>query len=117
LDDDQPGTFSVRYKWGIDPPALARDAAVELANQLYLQCSNQECKLPTGVTQVTREGIVIERGLLANWADPKKATGLVSTDLFLQAYAGGQRSGRRGAVWSPDRQRFARSVGTPQNGS
>jgi hypothetical protein len=114
LDDDQPGTFSVSYSWGVDPPELGRAAAVEIAEQLWLACGGSNlCKLPAGAVRVERQGIVVERGLLANWADPSKAVGLVSTDLFLQAYCRGQRSARRGAVWSPDVQGFARRLGTP----
>jgi len=112
LDDDQPGTFSIQYQWGIDPPQLGRAAATEIANQLWLACNGKDCLLPAGATRVVRQGIEVDRGLVQNWADPTKATGLVSTDLFLQAYAGGQRRGRQGAVFSPDLQTFARAVGT-----
>lgn len=115
LDSDQPGTFAISYKWGSQPPSLARRAAVELAEQLFLSCpgmANIGCVLPAGVTKVVRQEITIERGLLANWLDVTRGTGLVSTDLFLQAYAGGQRRGRRSMIWSPDVQQFARRVGT-----
>lgn len=111
LDDDQPGTFSVQYKWGVEPPQLARSAAIEIANQLFLACGGDVCVLPAGVTKVTRQGIEVERGLLANWFDPKKPTGLVNTDLFLKAY-NPNRNRRRSAVWSPDVQQYARKVGT-----
>jgi hypothetical protein len=112
LDPTQPGTFEVAYRWGVDPPELGRMAALELANQLWLTCNAQECILPVGAVTVERQGITIERGLFANWADPKKPTGLVSLDLFLQAYCQGARRGRRSMVWSPDVQEFARAVGT-----
>lgn len=111
LDDDQPGTFAVQYRWGTDVPQLGRDAAVEIANQLYLACGGQDCVLPAGVVRAVRQGIEIDRGLLANWLDPKKETGLVNLDVFLQAYCGGQRRGRKSALWSPDLQQFARRVG------
>lgn len=113
LDADQPGTFQITYKWGADPPQIGRDAAVELANQLYLACGDgQTCSIPAGVTKIVRQGITIERGMLANWLNPQESTGLVATDLFLQAYCGGERRGRRSAVWSPDQQQMARKVGT-----
>jgi hypothetical protein len=112
LDPDQPGTFEITYQWGTDPPQLGRDAAVEIANQLFLACGGRDCVLPVGVTKVSRQGIEIERGLLANWMDTTKGVGLVNTDLFLAAYNNGQRGGRRGAVWSPDLQSKARRVGT-----
>lgn len=112
LEDTEPGTFSIKYKWGEDVPQLGRDAAAELANQLFLSTYGGICQLPTGVTRVVRTGIEIERGLLATWMDPKTGTGLVHLDLFLQAYClGSKRAGRKSAIWSPDLQQFARRVG------
>jgi hypothetical protein len=112
LDADQCATFQVTYLWGTDVPQLGRQAAIEVANQLYLACGGQQCQLPVGVQKVTRQGIEIERGLLANWMDPTKPTGLINLDTFLAAYWYGGRSGRRSAIWSPDLQEFARRVGT-----
>lgn len=111
LDDDQPGTFSVSYLHGVDPPQLGRDAASELGVQLYLASRGQKCSLPAGATKVVRQGVQVERGLLANWFDPKKPTGLVTLDAFLAGYWR-KRAGRRAAVFSPDVQRFGRRVGT-----
>lgn len=114
LADTQAGTFSVSYMWGVDPPQLGRDAAVALACQLWAACpgSGQDCQLPTGVTRVVRQGVEIDRGLLANWFDPTKATGIVPLDMFLRAYWPKRSSTRRSAVWSPDVQGFARRVGS-----
>jgi hypothetical protein len=114
LDDTQPGTFSVSYQWGVDPPQLGRDAAAALACQLWASCSGsgQDCAIPAGVTRLVREGVQIDRQLLANWFDPTKGTGIVPVDMFLRAYAGKNAPSRRSAVWSPDVQGFARSVGT-----
>lgn len=111
LNDDQPGTFSVSYQYGIDPPPIGLDAACQLACQLYLACSNQKCELPSGATKVTRQGVQVDRGLLANWFDPTKPTGLVAVDAFLAAYWSRAR-GRRPAVFSQDVQKFGRRVGT-----
>jgi hypothetical protein len=112
LDDDQPGTMSVRYEWGTPVPQLGKDAAVELANQFYLACGGvAACVLPAGVQRVARQGIEVERGLLANFLDPKKPTGLVQLDTFIAAYCNGQRHGRKSALFSPDLQSFARRVG------
>ncbi|MFL5309679.1 MAG: hypothetical protein ACJ79H_04405 [Myxococcales bacterium] len=102
LEDDQPGTFSVSYRYGVDPPQLGRDAAAELGCQLYLQCADSDsCLLPEGTTKVDREGITIERGLLANWFDPTKPTGLPRLDTFLKAYWA-TRGRRRPMTFSPD---------------
>lgn len=113
LDDTEPGTFSIGYRWGTDVPQLGRAAAVELANQFWLACGGQECQLPVGVTRAVRQGIEIDRGLLANFLDKTKPTGLVQLDTFLGAYSGGQRGGRKSALWSPDVQAFARRAGVP----
>ncbi len=111
LNDDQPGTFSVSYAFGVDPPELGRQAAAQIACQLFAACQGQECQLPAGVARVVRQGIEIERGLLANWFDKTKATGLVAVDLFLASYSA-TRGRRRPSVWSPDVQSYARRVGT-----
>jgi hypothetical protein len=103
LDDTEVGTFSITYYRGVDPPQLGRDAAAQLAVQLYLSATGSGCQLPAGTTRVTRQGVEVERGLLANWFDPTKATGIPSVDLFLRAYFE-QRSGRPSLVFSPDLQ-------------
>lgn len=112
LDADQPGTFEVRYLWGVAPPQLGRDAAAALACQLYKACASGtgECELPAGTTKVTRQGVTVERGLLLDWLDPKKPTGIVAIDVFLAAYARNSAV-RRPAIFSPDVQRFPRAVG------
>lgn len=113
LDADQPGTFEIVYTWGQDAPQIGKDAAVQLANQLYLLCNGQDCVLPVGADRIVRQGIEIDRTLLANLlGDLKgKGTGLLALDAFLAAYCQGQLGHRRSAVWSPDQQQFARRLG------
>jgi hypothetical protein len=111
LDETQPGTFAITYRSGVDPPELGRRAASELACQLYASCAAAKCVLPAGATKVTRQGVTVERGLLANWFDPTKPTGLVALDLFLKSYWR-TRAARRPAVFSPDLQPFARRLGS-----
>lgn len=110
LDDDQAGTFSIAYLSGVDPPELGRRAASVLGCELLKSCLGAACALPTGTTRVQRQGVTVERGILANWFDPTKATGLPALDLFLRAYWSNRR-GRRPAVFSPDVQKFARPEG------
>jgi hypothetical protein len=105
LDDTEVGTFSVSYYRGIDPPQLGRDAAAQLAVQLYLSATGSGCQLPPGTTRVTRQGVEVERGLLANWFDPTKATGIPAVDLFLRAYFN-VKAQRPSLVWSPDQQQY-----------
>jgi hypothetical protein len=111
LNSDQPGTFEVSYVSGIDPPQIGRDAAAQLAAQLYIPMSGgQTGVLPAGVTKSVRQGVTVERGLLANWFEKGKPTGLVFVDTFLAAYWA-SRGQRRPAVFSPDLQTFARPLG------
>lgn len=110
LDPTQIGTFQVTYQYGVDPPQLGKDAAAQIACQLYRAFNGQENQLPPGTTKVTRQGVTVERGLLVNWFDPTKPTGLVHLDLFLKAYWR-TRAARRSAVFSPDVQGFARPAG------
>lgn len=96
----QPATWSVQYTFGSPPPEAGRQAALELAWQFFLAIHNPgECMLPTGVTQVVRQGVTITRVLPMFLAGQR--TGLILTDAFLGAYnPNGLR--RRAAVWSPD---------------
>lgn len=120
LDDDQPGTWSITYRYGVVPPLAGLKAAAELAYQLWLACSGADtCALPAGVVKLVRQGVTIDRALFLSWGrvrkslkdDPTWSTGLPQVDAFLSAYnPAGQR--RRSVVWSPDVQQFARKVGT-----
>lgn len=112
LDSGNPGTFAISYQWGQDVPQLGKAAAMEIANQLFLAFGGNSCQLPAGVTTVTRQGLTLDRQLLAAWTG-SGPTGLVNTDLFLQAYCYGQKRGRRSAVYSPDLQMYGRSLGIP----
>lgn len=105
LEDTQDGTFSIKYLHGMDPPPLAQQAAAALGCQLYQACAGGDCVLPAGVTRVDRQGITVERGLLANWFNPNQGTGLPAVDMFLRAYWK-KLGSRRPAVYSPDLQQF-----------
>ena len=87
LDDDQEGTFSISYWFGETPPPLGVRAAEQLACELYRSCTGAECRLPSGATRITRQGVTIERQFFQR--DPlTKAwrTGLTIVDLFLNTY-------------------------------
>lgn len=118
LNDDQPGTFSVTYRYGVDPPASGISAAIQLACQLALAGSGKPCQLPIGTTKIVKTGVTIERGVLTSWArDPKTGawmTGLALVDAFLNTW---NRRGlrRRPAVLSPDTQAFAQRLGEQGN--
>lgn len=109
LNDDQPGTFSVKYTWGIDVPTLGKMAAAELARELWKACApggEGECVLPDNVTQVVRAGLTYDR--VKQTAEILRAgsTGLQILDSFI-ATVNPKKASRRPAVWSPD-VRYAR---------
>lgn len=109
LPDTAAGTWSVEYTWGQSPPQLALDAAKELACQLSQAASGGACALPTGTTRVSRAGITIDRGILANWAKDG-STGLPLVDAAIRAYNPNGLT-MRPAVFSPDVPRYGRHVG------
>lgn len=119
LDDDQPGTFSVAYTYGVTPPLPGIMAAEQLACELYKAYNGQPCALPSGTTEVTRQGIRVQR-LLTSWnlqlsrfgLNPGSyMTGMPLVDSFLSAFNPyGKR--RRSVAWSPDLQQPARRLGS-----
>ncbi len=126
-DSTEPGTFEVSYSFGQSPPQAGIDAATELACQIFKACPRDgaapagECLLPAGVTQITRQGVTIQKGAFTAWGFmPPSAvsggraagwqTGLPLVDAFLNAYnPHGLR--RRPAAWTPDTQPYAYLTG------
>lgn len=101
LEDDQPGTFSIKYRWGIEPPLLGKMAAGQLACELYKAQTTGKCGLPSKVTKVVRQGVTMERIVPLASLLRQGTTGLSLVDAFI---AGANPYGivRRPAVWSPD---------------
>jgi hypothetical protein len=105
LDDTEEGTFSVSYLHGVNVPQPGKDAAAQLACEIYKSCPGNEgvgtCALPKNATRVTKQGITIELGALG--FDRRKGwdTGMKLVDAFLSAY-NPQGKRRRPAIWSPD---------------
>lgn len=119
VDATEPGTFQVTYTHGVAPPAIGIDAAAQLACQFFQQCSGggAECVLPLGATRITRQGVTIERGLLASWFLSNQngggwSTGLGMVDAFLTAY-NPSRLRRAPAVFTPDLTRMPRTTSSP----
>lgn len=118
--DTEDLTFSVRYLFGQNPPAIGSMAAAQLACEIYKSCSNNEgvaeCKIPKNATRVTRSGVTIEMGALRYDTGLRSGqkgwkTGMSYVDLFLNAE---NPNGlvRRPAIWSPDAPRMAEELGT-----
>lgn len=112
LPDTEAGTYSVKYTWGADVPLGGRWAAAQLAAELWraFPANAGDCKLPSKVTRVVRQGITMER--IVPTADLLRngQTGLPLVDSFI-ATVNPTKARRRSAVWSPDVQPFAREVG------
>lgn len=91
----------VAYIWGVNPPAGGRAACVRMAEQFLLAWNeSDECRLPTRVTNVTRQGV--------SWTilDPQDflndgRTGLYEVDLFLKT-VNPDKARRPPRVFSPD---------------
>lgn len=120
--EDEDGTFSVLYTFGMDPPVAGQLAAAELACAIHQTCAGGagggsadlgDCPLPNNVVKIERQGITIEMEPFAAFGrkDSVWKTGLPLTDMFLNAYNPTGRRRRRATVWSPDTRRFPRAVG------
>lgn len=108
LDDTEEGTFAIDYTYGLDPPQSARDAAAQLACQLWAACNNSgRCKLPQGTRQLVRGGLTVQIGGLIADSLRTGATGILAIDAFIAAHA----SKGTPSVWSPDLPPYPRRVG------
>lgn len=90
LPDTEPGTFSITYRYGVDPPQIAVMAAAALACELWKASGGIECQLPTGVRRSVRQGLTVDRSLFAQWArDPETrawSVGIPEVDTYLNTY-------------------------------
>lgn len=110
--DDEEGSFVVAVTYTLAPPAAGVAAAAALACQLALACQPEtvgECRLPRGVTQITRQDVSITV-LSAAMVEEVKAA-LPEVAMFLDAYNPGGVA-RRAVVASPDVGRRVRRVST-----
>lgn len=58
LPSGRPGTFEIRYLYGLDPPASVVMAVNVLAGQFWLASNGSgQCKLPQHVQTMTRQGV------------------------------------------------------------
>lgn len=110
LDDTQPGTYSVAYKWGVGPPELGKRAAIQLACEIWTGFQGGDVKLPSNVVKIVRQGVTVDRVAPIAQLLREGGTGLALVDMFMaQVNPTGARRARP-TVWSPDLKR-ARKVG------
>lgn len=81
-DDTQPGTWSVTALYGEDVPDMAQLAVGEMACEILKAMGGEDCRLPTGITQLVREGVTISYPDIGSlWKQGR--TGLYLVDAFL----------------------------------
>lgn len=110
LADTEDGTFSISYTWGIDVPELGKQAAGQIARELWKACSGDKCALPSRVTKIVRQGVTMDRIALAADLLRGGGSGLPLVDAFI-ASSNPAKMRRKPAVWSPDVQKYARPEG------
>lgn len=98
---DTSGTFVVTYYPGVAPNDLFRYAAGVLAVEFYKACKGKDCRLPGGVTSISRAGISMEvqADLFLNGQ-----TGIPEVDAVIRIYNPNALKGRP-RVLSPDTRR------------
>ncbi len=114
LPDTEENTFSITYTYGADPPALGIAAAASIGCELYKACSSStgECRLPSGVTRLTRQGVTIDKLAFTSWGfrEGRWATGLPLVDAFL-ATVNPSGLQRRPTFWAPGKRQYAQEWG------
>lgn len=84
--DCWPDEFDVTFRFGHDVPTVVRRAASVLACELIYACLGGQCKLPSRVQTITREGLTL--GLLDDfdvlWE--RGGTGIFDIDLAIRTY-------------------------------
>lgn len=90
----------IKYDYGTNPPILGQMAATVLANELVAAMRGDECRLPSSVTSVSRQGISFEVYDPQDFID-KGRVGLYEVDIFLSSINPGGAK-KRPRVFSPD---------------
>ena len=96
--DTEAGTFSVTYLNAQPVDGLGAYAAGVLACEFAKACSGARCRLPSGVTDITRQGISMT---LPTGAFPDGLTGIREVDAYVQS-VNPSKLRMPSRVWSPD---------------
>lgn len=96
--DTEPGTWSVSYTAGAPVDGLGAWVAGILAGEYVRACKGGNCRLPSSVVQIVRDGVTMTLG---TGAFPGNLTGITEVDSWVARWnPTGLRSGP--VVWSPD---------------
>lgn len=94
----EPGTFEVTYTAGRRPPIELQLAAAELACELKVACTGgSDCRLPSNVTSVSRQGLTLNIDALEA-AVAGGVSGMPAVDAAVRRYNCQRQKGR---VWHP----------------
>lgn len=110
---DDPEGFHVDVTYGRTPPQSGILAAASLGCELALSCSPEtvgECRLPSRVTSITRQGISMVVLDPFDFLEDGK-TGVYEVDLFIKA-ENPERVQRRARAYHPSRMKRTRRVDT-----
>ncbi|HEY6564064.1 MAG TPA: hypothetical protein VIY86_06180 [Pirellulaceae bacterium] len=83
INDPTEGGLWVSYYPGVAPNDLFRYAAGVLATEFYKACSGRDCRLPSGVTNISRAGISME---ISPGTFPGGMTGIPEVDAVIRVY-------------------------------
>ena len=81
--DDRDVGFWVSYYRGSAPNTLTTYAAGVLANEFFKACSDKKCRLPSNVSQVTRQGVSYQ---VVAGSFPGGFTGIHEVDAVIRIY-------------------------------
>lgn len=101
VDDTQPGSWSVTAVYGQPVPKMAELAMGELACEILKARRGEDCRLPAGITNLTRQGVSIEIPDIGSIFEHGR-TGLYLVDMFIIS-ANPNKLQQRGRIYSPDR--------------
>ena len=105
--DTEPGTFSITYLNSLPVDTLGAYAAGVLAMEFAKACTGAKgCRLPSGVTSISRAGISME---ITSGAFPGGLTGIREVDTYI-AFYNPTPIRQAPQVWSPDLPRAPRVI-------
>jgi hypothetical protein len=108
LDASADNGWSIRYPWGVNPPAAGKRCAAILGCQLYNAFNpgdGRTCQLPQRVTNIARQSVTIGAILDPLELFDKGKTGLATVDMWIASDRYGDR--QSSAVIVPGRGRRA----------